>query len=89
MLINVLGKGRGVYALQDIPEGSFICEYKTTSVYSTQQYKMHELEYKQEEEICASFEAKVNSKTMHFDGTRRYNQFGIYKPFHQMAMALW
>ena len=78
LMIIVLGKGRGVFALQNIPEGSFICEYKTTGVYSTQQYKLRELEYKQEEEICASVEAKVNSKTMHFDGTRRYNQFGIY-----------
>lgn len=78
LFIIFLGKGRGVFALQKIPAGSFICEYKTTGVYSTRVFKTRELEYKNNEEVSASVEAKVDGKILHFDGTRRFNQFGSF-----------
>ena len=70
--------GRGVIAKEAIPINSFVCEYKATGVYSTQQYRQREKEYLENDEIVANIEAKVNGKIMHFDATRRLNQFGRY-----------
>ena len=72
----VSGKGRGVFSLCDIPKGTFICEYKTTGVYSKKEHQRQEMEYYFNEEIVATVEAKVDGRVMFFDGTRRLNQFG-------------
>ena len=72
----VSGKGRGVFSLCDIPKGTFICEYKTTGVYSKKEHQRREMEYYFNEEIVATVEAKVDGRVMFFDGTRRLNQFG-------------
>ena len=71
------GKGRGVLSLSDIPRGTYICEYKTTGVYSKKEHLRWEMEYSINKEIFTTVEAKVDGRVMFFDGTRQQNQFGL------------
>ena len=72
-------KGRGLFATSMIPANEFICEYKTTDVYSSKKRRSErEKEYSVNDEGVRVIEAKFNSKTYYFDATRRLNQFGVY-----------
>ena len=76
VLINslILGKGKGLFALEDSPAGTFICEYKTTGAYTRKEYSREEFEYKLNEEKCACVDVKIDGKMLYFDDTRRINQ---------------
>ena len=68
-----------MFATADIPIQTFICEYKTTVVYSNPAtYQKLQNEYIINNEPCKVVEAKLNGKRYWFDATRRLNQFGAY-----------
>lgn len=52
-------KGRGVFATEDIPSSMYICEYKTTNVYNTDEFIRKQREYETNEEIFATITFKV------------------------------
>ena len=70
--------GRGVIPLEDIPIKTFVCEYKTTGVYTKNIHSKRELEYGLNNESSSCVEVKINGKQKYFDGTRRFNQFGRF-----------
>lgn len=73
------GKGRGLYATAYIPAGEFVCEYKTSVVYSNKStYTQYQKEYNINNEGARVVECKHDSKKYYFDATRRVNQFGVY-----------
>ena len=71
-------KGRGVFANSFIPRHTYVCEYKTTNIYSRTEYEKREKEMAINEETCAIIEHRVGKSTFYFDATRRYNQLGKY-----------
>lgn len=72
------GKGRGLFAQENVPKGTYVCEYKTAIMYPRSQRKQHEEEYKKNDEGCFILEAKVKERWVCFDATRKYDSYGRY-----------
>ena len=72
-------KGRGVFAVNTIRKGNFICEYKTyRPPYPRSQKAAIEKEYIFNGEGCYIVEAKGPDGWVCFDATRSLNQYGRY-----------
>ena len=67
-----------MFASKDIPKHIFLCEYKTTKLYSKNEYTQRNFEYEMNNEICTAVEAKIEGNLHYSDATRRYIQFGRY-----------
>ena len=93
---NTEGKGRGVFATTTIPKHTYVCEYKTTGVYTKEQHMKRYQEMAANDEVCAVVEYKVGRSTLFFDATRRINQYDRFmnhgrknanvKMFHSLGM---
>ena len=70
-------KGKGVFAQEDIPTGTFLCEYRTKRVYHPRKKEKYEKEYTYNKEGSYLLET-VQGERLVFDATRVYNQLGRY-----------
>ena len=72
--------GRGVFVREPISKGDFVCEYKTTEVYTSREdARAKEAEYDINQEGSFILEVKIpNGKVVYLDATRRFEQFGRY-----------
>ena len=76
MIKDVEDKGRGVFALEMIPKGGYVLEYKTSEVYKRREMKKKVEEYKTNDEGSYILEAQTKDGWWCFDATRRFNSFG-------------
>ena len=72
------GKGRGVFAIQNICATDFVCEYETYLVYPRHKIEDWIKEYDTNDEGSYIVEAQVQGKWMCFDATRRFGGIGRY-----------
>ena len=73
--------GRGVFATEHIPKGSWLCEYKTTRVFKRSELEHVKKEYELNNEgsyIVESAYPVGKEGHLCFDATRKYHQFGRY-----------
>lgn len=73
--------GRGVFATSHISPGAWLCEYKTTQVFSRSERKKVEKEYDDNGEGSYIIESAYPLEGVGyicFDATRRYHQLGRY-----------
>ena len=77
---EIEGKGRGVIADEDIPEGKFVCEYATyLPPYPRSEKAAKEAEYSYNNEGSYILESQdKEGRWLCFDATRRYGTYGRY-----------
>lgn len=66
-------KGRGVFALEDISRGEYLCEYRTNAVYPRAEKAKRIKEYDRNEEGSYLIET-VYGRRVVFDATRKFQQ---------------
>ena len=73
---------QGMFAKAFIPKGEWLCEYKTTSVFTTKKARdKAEEEYRRNQEGCYIVDTAhtlPGQGRLYFDATRKYHQFGCY-----------
>lgn len=77
---KIPGKGRGVVATNDIPTGTFICEYRTDiPPYPRKKRPAMEAEYTYNSEGSYTFDVQCrDGPWVTFDATRHTQQYGRY-----------
>lgn len=71
-------KGRGVFALEHIPKGAYVTEYKYHKLYPARDRQMYEGEYEKNQELCYVLDVYIEGKKACMDATRRLYSLGRY-----------
>lgn len=65
-------QGRGVFATEDIPSNTYLCEYRGDVIFDKQILREREEEYKKDDEGCFIFETTTSDGTfIAIDATRK------------------
>ena len=65
-------QGRGVFATEDIPSNTYLCEYRGDVIFDKQILREREEEYKKDNEGCFIFETTTADGTfIAIDATRK------------------